>query len=87
MDWSKVDAALAGALAGAGEARLTVFVHVDPEAADYSVLARLGVGECGRPPGGVLTAEVSPDEVAALTDHPWVHRLRLSHRLRPLDGA
>ena len=87
LDWSKVDAALAGALAdadAAGSARLAVFVHVDVDRAEVSLLEELGVRASG---GGVCTGTVSPDGVDRLTDQSWVSRVRLSAPLRLLDDA
>ena len=88
MDWSKVDAPLAGALADAGEwadggtdYRVPVFVHVDLERADPSVLGELGVR---RAASGILTGDLSPAGVATLTDQPWVTRVQLSGPLRLL---
>ncbi|MGH9283349.1 MAG: hypothetical protein ACRD0S_10495, partial [Acidimicrobiales bacterium] len=74
--------ALAGALTGAGGERLAVFVHVDPEAADRAVLDQLDVA--GPAGAGVLTATLSPADLASLSDQPWVRRLQLSQPLRPL---
>jgi hypothetical protein len=87
VDWSKVDATLAGALADAGDPaqrRLPVFIDVDPEGADPSVLAGFDVrlAETGQ----VCTATLSATEVDRLTDESWVRRVRLSERLRLLGG-
>ena len=87
VNYEKIDAALAGALEEASEARarsLTVFIHVDPAAADREVLARLGVSG-GSGEGGVLTSDLSPQDVAELSRQDWVHQLRLSGRLRLLQ--
>jgi len=85
MDWSKVDAGLAGALADddAGR-RYAVFVHLDPEA-DPEVLGALGVAAAGR--GAVRTATVSAADVARLTDEAGVRHLRLSTPLHLTDGT
>ncbi|MGH9179175.1 MAG: hypothetical protein ACRD0N_11575 [Acidimicrobiales bacterium] len=83
MDWSKIDAALAGALEGAGDRRLAVFVQVDTEQADPAVLAEWDLAPAG--PAGVATAELSADDVAVLTEQSWLVRIQLSRRLRPLD--
>lgn len=81
MDWAKVDAPLASALAGAtDDARFAVFVHVDPARADAATLDRLGLA------GPVTTASLRPAEVAALTDEPCIRQVRLAQRLRLLDG-
>lgn len=83
MDWSKVDAGLAGALADAGDdevQRLAVFIHLDAEGADRSFLAALDL----EPPekGAVCTAALSPADLDRLTEQPWVVRVRLSGPLR-----
>jgi len=85
MDWSKVDAGLAGALADddAG-GRYAVFVHFDP-GADPEVLGALGVAVTGH--GDVRTATVSAAEVARLTDEAGVRHVRLSTRLHLADGT
>ena len=88
VNYEKVDAALAGALqeASGGRARsLTVFIHVDPAAADRGMLARLGVSGGSSGEGGVLTSDLSPQDVAELSRQDWVHQLRLSGRLRLLQ--
>ena len=80
MDWGKVDAALASALAGADdEDELPVFVHLDATRADAATLDRLGLE------GAVSTASLRPAEVAALTHEACVRQIRLARRLRLLD--
>lgn len=80
MDWAKVDAALASALAGAADDdQLAVFVHVDSRRAGEATLKRLGLD------GAVSTATLRPAEVAALTDEPCIRQIRLARRLRLLD--
>ena len=80
MDWAKVDAALASALAGADEEdEFTVFVHVDLERAGAATLQRLGLQ------GAMSTATLRRAEVATLSDEPCVRQLRLAQRLRLLD--
>ena len=82
MDWAKVDAPLAAALAGADDDEpLAVFVHLDRARADAATLDRLGLA---RPSGDVGTASLRPVQIAALTDQPWVRQVRLSGRLRLL---
>ncbi len=86
-DHAKLDAALAAALEDqpAPDARvLSVFVELTGELPDFarSMVADLGLGE---PVGNVLTAALSPREVADLSDQSWVRYLRLSGRLRLLD--
>ena len=87
MNWGKVDAGLAAALdsaaeLGSGERSLSVFVHVEVAGADAVVCERLGLGP---PDEEIRTATLSPDEVAELSELPWVRRLGLSRRLRLLE--
>jgi hypothetical protein len=96
VDYRKVDAALAAALAevldgpepdrGARAApqKLSVFVHVDPAAAkrERAALAKLGV-RAGSLMGGIGTATLSPSQVRELSELPWVRQIRLS---QPLDS-
>ena len=84
MDWGKVDAPLASALAGAsGDEPLSVFVQIDKSHGnpDGDVLDRLGLG---RDANGLSTATLSPAQLDALTDQDWVLYVRLSGRLRLL---
>lgn len=84
MDWGKVDAPLASALAGASaEEPLSVFVQIDRSRGDLdrAVLDRLGLGP---EPAEVSTATLSPSQLDALTDEEWVLYVRLSGRLRLL---
>lgn len=84
MDWGKVDAPLASALAGAGpEDPLPVFVFLDRSRVDADVLDQLGLGREGDG-GEVGSASLSAAEVAALTDEAGVQRVHLSGRLRLL---
>lgn len=85
MDWSKVDAGLAAALAeDKGPARrFVVFVHLDPQAG-----GRLGDAEVeAAGEGPVRTATVSAEQVAALSDQGQVRRLVLSQPMRLADPA
>lgn len=84
MDWGKVDAPLASALAGAsGDEPLPVFVKIDRSRADLDgdVLDRLGLGP---DPADLSTATLSPAQLDALTEKDWVLFVRLSGRLRLL---
>jgi hypothetical protein len=84
VDWGKVDAPLASALAGAAaDEPLSVFVQIDRSRADVDgeELDRLGLG---RDTSGISTATLSPAQVDALTDEDWVLYVRLSGRLRLL---
>lgn len=79
MDWSKLDAGLAAALAdGRADDRYVVFVHLGP-AADPGGLPDLPGGPEGD--GSVRTATVSAVEVAQLTERAEVRQIRLSQAL------
>lgn len=83
MDWSKVDAALAGAMAEGSDAgrRYVVFIHL--EARGAGVLADLGLDGSGG--GAVRTATVTAQQVDALSSHAGVRLVALSRSLRA-DG-
>lgn len=81
-DWRKLDAALASALGTAGDRPLSVFIHYDPEAADQ--LSALGFGGGGGV-GGIVTETLAPEQIAALSEQPFVRQIRLSTPLRLLD--
>jgi hypothetical protein len=82
VDWRKVDAPLASALAGTpGDEALPVFVQIDRSRADAEALDRLGLGG---DVGELGTASLSPEQLDALTDLEWVLYVRLSGRLRLL---
>jgi hypothetical protein len=83
-NYRKLDAALAGALARALEAGrpLNVFVHVDPDSAD--ALGELGV-DLGNVQEGIATATLPAEQIASLSEQPWVRQIRLSSPLRLLD--
>lgn len=91
MNYGKLDAALAAALAATGGAEdeteapdLTVFVHLvdDVPASDREVLAGLGLAGATGSEGAVCTATLTTVQVAKLSDQPSVRRLQLSARLR-----
>lgn len=89
MDWGKVDAPLASALAGARpDEPLPVFVFLDRSRVDADVLDQLGLGS-DEDGGDVGSASLCAADVAALTDEAWVQRVHLSGRLRllPRRGA
>jgi len=91
MNYQKVDAGLASALAEVAdpEAReFTVFVHTNaaPTKDQETVLRQFGVND---PTAGrqVFTATLSAQAVEELTNQPWVRFLKLSTRLRPYGVA
>ncbi|HVE47261.1 MAG TPA: hypothetical protein VNA57_11015 [Acidimicrobiales bacterium] len=85
MEWGKLDAALAAALGDrrkGGAIPLTVLIEL---ADDVPELARdtLGaLGVRGELPQEGCSARLSADQVAMLSDQPWVRRLRLATTLR-----
>ncbi len=83
MDWSKLDAGLAAAVAEDADPtrRFVVFVHLDPEGGE--VLTGAGIDAAGE--GLVRTATVSALQVATLSDQDQVRRLVLSRPLRLAD--
>lgn len=84
MDWAKVGARLAAAMADApaADTPIPVAVSVDRDRCAPEALQRLGIGGPGG--GQVGSASLSPAQVSALTDEPWVRRVDLSAPLRPL---
>lgn len=89
MDFSKLDAALAGALEPpprqSPDPELLVFVHVQPDEVDRRELARLGV-RADSMVGSVATATLSPEQIDELSEQPWVRQIRLSQSLKLLGG-
>lgn len=88
MDYAKIDAALAMALAdpqSPDERNLLVFIkmHGAPEGAEKSRLERMGIQVSA---GGAVTATVSPNEVDAISEMSSVRSIRLSRRLRLAGG-
>jgi hypothetical protein len=84
-NYSRLDAALAQACdeTPADDRALTVFIHtLEPPTAEQSQrLANLGVN-LPASPRRILTATLSPVQVAALSNEPWVKYLKLSQRLK-----
>lgn len=81
MEWSKVDAGLAGALAEEDtDGSFVVFVHLAADA-DPDVLREAGIEAVGS--GSILTATVTAGEVERLTEVAGVRQLRLSRPLGP----
>lgn len=96
MDFSKLDAALAGALdpqpreprewpEAMADPKLLVFVHVQPDDVDRRELTRLGV-RAESITGNVATATLSPEQIDELSEQPWVRQIRLSQPLKLLGG-
>ncbi|HEV3257756.1 MAG TPA: hypothetical protein VG013_12800 [Gemmataceae bacterium] len=89
MDHTKVDAALAAALSeptSGSEPSLAVSVRtrLPLDAVQQAELRTLGVH--GVEPGRtVFSATLSRQALATLTEKPWVQRLSLAQRLKPLS--
>jgi hypothetical protein len=70
--------------------RLSVFVHLDPEATprDRAALTGFGLPDAVlRKRSTIATATLTPDDIAELSEQPCVRQLRLSTPLRLLgDG-
>lgn len=86
VDYRKTDAALAIALTedrAPDERSLEVFVHLArrPNEDEAPLLRRLGLTLPER--GSVVTARLSPRDVAELSQQPWVQQIKLAQRLRP----
>ena len=89
MDYRKLDAALAGEIEGVSpEAKLNVFIHttLPVTEAQAAELAVFGVATQGQP-SQILTAAVSRETVGKLSELPWIKRVALARRLRPLGGT
>jgi hypothetical protein len=87
-DYTRIDEALVLACdeTPADERSLTVFIHTcDPPTEDQA--RRLIQFGMSLPAAGrrILTATLSPADVAALSNEPWIKRLKLSQRLKPAD--
>lgn len=89
MDYRKIDTGLAVALKDVkdpGESALVIFIHTEhvPSATEAAFLEKLGI-KIGPGEGQVFTATLSANQVAELSDQPWVKYLKLSRKLRPLN--
>jgi hypothetical protein len=90
MDYRKIDAALAVAMKDAKDIEkrvLVVFVHTEhtPSASEAAFLEKLG-SKVGSGGGQIFTATLSANNVAELSDQPWVKYIKLSRKLHPLKG-
>jgi hypothetical protein len=89
MDYRKIDAPLAAALEATPDAgqSLTIFISTTGESTPTRIqfLTEHGIDpEAAR--RAIFSATVSAKTVAELSDQPWVSALRLSQKLRPIDG-
>jgi len=89
MDYQKVDGQLAteyDSETGGDSKSLPVFVRTKtplPQEAIHE-LERLRVSNPD-PASAVFTMDLTPKEVAALSDRPWVLSIRSSRKLRPIS--
>jgi hypothetical protein len=87
MDFRKIDAALAGELERDPKARsLNVFIHTASGLAESQAAQLTDLG-LKISPGTqrVITADVSPEMVDTLSELPWISRISLARKLRPLS--
>ena len=93
MNYSKLDASLASALAAGADdpCALTVALRAvgPPDPEQVTLLKEMGVAdaESGRLS---YTATLTPDGIARLSQQPWVHYVKLAQQLhlaRPDDEA
>ncbi|MFB2768541.1 hypothetical protein ACE1AT_04515 [Pelatocladus sp. BLCC-F211] len=91
MNYKKLDAALAMTLnqvQDPDERSLVVFIHTQP-GTDTSnaaaILKNLGVSGITEVKD-VFSATLSLNEIAKLSEQPWVQYLKLSQKLRLVDG-
>lgn len=88
MDYRKIDAALASAIANVADANspeLLVFIHtIDvPDESQAAYLTACGVADARN--RRIHTAKLSTTAITDLSDQPWVQSIKLSQRLHPLD--
>jgi hypothetical protein len=89
-NYRKLDAKLAAALDEAQnpeEPALSVFIHISPapDSSAATFLQEIGV-KVTSPRQQIVTAKVSPRAVEELSKQPWVRYLKLSQKLRLLNG-
>lgn len=90
MNYTKLDAALATALSKVkdSEARsFVVFIHTVsiPGTAEATCLEKLGISNSNMSGKQIFTATLSAQEIAELSDQPWVGQIKLSQKLRLLE--
>lgn len=89
MNYEKLDAALAGEVGeAAADDELQVFIHTAAplEKNQQAQLQSLGVSAAS-PSRQVLTASVSAAALERVSELPWVQRIALARKLRPLSGG
>ncbi|PLZ99035.1 hypothetical protein CEN50_08835 [Fischerella thermalis CCMEE 5268] len=90
MNYKKLDAALAMALnqvQDPDERSLVVFIHTQPVADNSNaaaILENLGISGITENKD-VFSATLSVNEIAKLSEQPWVQYLKLSQKLRLVD--
>src|SRR5687768_3243271 len=90
VDYRKIDPELAGALADACDLHAPsskVFIETEHPPRDEEAAVLEAVGVSGSLQGRLIfTAELSPAQVARLSEEPWVRFLTLSRKLRQLGS-
>ncbi|PMB22190.1 hypothetical protein CEN40_00035 [Fischerella thermalis CCMEE 5205] len=90
MNYKKLDAALAMALnqvQDPDERSLVVFIHTQPVTDNSNaaaILENLGISGITEKKD-VFSATLSVNEIAKLSEQPWVQYLKLSQKLRLVD--
>jgi hypothetical protein len=85
MDYSKVESALAAELARSSSDRsLNVFIQTRNPLLGEQVTKLRSFGVASIQGERVVTAFVSPDAVAKLSDLSWVEQISLAKKRRPL---
>lgn len=85
MDYTKVESALAAELERSPSDRsLSVFILTKNPLLGEQVAELRSFGVASVQGDRIVTAFVSPDAVAKLSDLPWVEQISLAKKLRPL---
>jgi hypothetical protein len=85
MDYSKVESALAAELERSPSNRsLSVFIQAKTPLLEEQVAELRSLGVTSVQGDRIVTAFVSPDAVAKLSDLPWVEQISLAKKRRPL---
>lgn len=86
MDKKKIDAALAVALMSslpAGQDRFSVFIEMAApvDGPEQHLLKELGIRNA-RLGATIVTATLSKDSIASLSDQPWISMIRLARKMK-----
>jgi hypothetical protein len=89
MDYSKIDAPLSEALSESpakDKSQLLVFIHTNRDLNQEEAAELHSLGVTGSAQQRIVTAKLSPTNVDELSHKPWIRSIKLSQKLRPLDG-